>query len=587
MTHADPDAAAAASAPPLHERVAAVLDAPEAARAAAGGAHRSGSATVSVTWWDTPDWRLHRARLAFGVHGTGRAGTAVLTSDDVAPRALAVAGPWVGGRGPVLPERLPAGEPAEVVVRVCGLRALLPLVTVTRSVTSLNVLDERDKTVARLRVVEPVAALEVAPGARYVRGGAARARPELAGPGWVEVEALRGYARQAAVLARLLEQAGLPVVAVLPGAPSASTSAPRPATVPAPVPAPTPGPGDVARLLRAAGLDPGRRLPRREASLSPSAPAPVAVATMLLSFLDDVEATADGVVDDVDTEFLHDLRIAVRRSRSAVKLAADVLPADLVAAFGPRLKWMGDVTTPLRDLDVHLLDLPAAAAGLRGFDADDLEPFARFLRARRVAEQRRLARIVRSATWREVCTQWRAALEGVLERDAGPDVPRTGALAAAKVARADRRVTRLGAAITPASPAEDLHTLRKRAKELRYVLELFAPVLDAGAVRALVGDLKGFQDVLGRFQDAEVQRDAVVELAGQLAAGAAQAGQPVPVRALLALGELAGRLALDQASARESFEGRFATYLEPDARAHVAALTAPPGPRGSRKGKRR
>ena len=56
-------------------------------------------------------------------------------------------------------------------------------------------------------------------------------------------------------------------------------------------------------------------------------PAGRAVATVLSALMDTMEANVSGTVRDIDTEFLHDLRIAVRRTRSTLKLAGDVLPA--------------------------------------------------------------------------------------------------------------------------------------------------------------------------------------------------------------------------------------------------------------------
>src|SRR5205814_6144881 len=98
--------------------------------------------------------------------------------------------------------------------------------------------------------------------------------------------------------------------------------------------------------------------------LDPHQPAAVAVATVLASLLDTLEANVPGTIADIDTEFLHDLRIAVRRTRSALKLAGDVLPAGLAARFRPGFKWLGDLTTPTRDLDVYLLGFGGMAAGL-------------------------------------------------------------------------------------------------------------------------------------------------------------------------------------------------------------------------------
>ena len=70
--------------------------------------------------------------------------------------------------------------------------------------------------------------------------------------------------------------------------------------------------------LEAAGVDPDHvPLPPVQAEL----PADVAVARVLLSFLDELDATHDGTVSDIDIEFLHEFRVAVRRSRAAVETA--------------------------------------------------------------------------------------------------------------------------------------------------------------------------------------------------------------------------------------------------------------------------
>jgi CHAD domain-containing protein len=157
---------------------------------------------------------------------------------------------------------------------------------------------------------------------------------------------------------------------------------------------------------------------------------------------------------------------------------------------------------------------------------------------------------------------------------AGPTAARIGA---DRVARADRRVLRRGSRITDASPPEDLHDLRKRAKELRYLLETFAPLLQPGTARGVVKELKALQDVLGRFQDSEAQRDAVFALATDLMArGGASA------RTILAMGEVAARLQADQDASRAEFTEMFERFARPSVRRRLgrpgqAASTASAG----------
>ena len=98
---------------------------------------------------------------------------------------------------------------------------------------------------------------------------------------------------------------------------------------------------------------------RSSAKLRPETPAAVAIAEMLTGFTAAIEENVPGTIASIDTEFLHDLRVAVRRTRSILKLVGDVLPDGLAERFAPEFKWLGDLTTPVRDLDVYLLELDA------------------------------------------------------------------------------------------------------------------------------------------------------------------------------------------------------------------------------------
>ena len=127
--------------------------------------------------------------------------------------------------------------------------------------------------------------------------------------------------------------------------------------------------------LKAAGRHALDYTGKVDVKLRPAMPGAEAVSAILLQQLETLEANVDGVLYDTDTEFLHDLRIAVRRTRSALKLIGDVLPGDLTLRFASEFRWLGDLTTPVRDLDVQLLEFPGMAARLVAADAADLEPF--------------------------------------------------------------------------------------------------------------------------------------------------------------------------------------------------------------------
>ncbi|WP_261341378.1 CHAD domain-containing protein [Candidatus Thiodictyon syntrophicum] len=77
---------------------------------------------------------------------------------------------------------------------------------------------------------------------------------------------------------------------------------------------------------------------------------------------------------DLDCEFLHDLRVATRRTRSALGQIRGVFPAPLAAHFKAEFAWLQEVTGPVRDLDVYLLEFDAYQRALPPALRPDLEP---------------------------------------------------------------------------------------------------------------------------------------------------------------------------------------------------------------------
>ena len=474
--------------------------------------------TVRRTWVDTFDWRLHRAGLTLE-HVTGsRPAELVLTGpagERLTQRATRLT--W-----PLAAQALPAGPVRDRVAPVAGIRALLPAARAVSSVRDLRLLNTDSKTVAWITldhtsVTQPAAA-------------------EL--PARLQVTAVRGYQAQALRAAQLLSAAA-----------ANGSAASRP----------------LDAALAAAGRRPGDYSNKVTVRLSGSMPARLALRDVLLCLLDTLEANVPGTIRDIDTEFLHDLRVSVRRTRSALKLAGDVLPGGLAATYRGEFKWLGDLTTPTRDLDVYLLGYDRMAAALLAADPAELTPFHGYLERQRDAEQRALARGLRSARFTRLACEWRTAL-GALPVPGGGQT--AAALAAARLRRAHRRVIREGQAITPQSPAERLHDLRKRCKELRYLLEFFGSVLDPAAYQPAVRDLKGLQDCLGEFQDRQVQQQEIRDFAAQM-----MASRDLPGTALLAMGELAGQVAVAQHRARGQFASRFAVFASPPSQDRFRALT--------------
>ena len=172
---------------------------------------------------------------------------------------------------------------------------------------------------------------------------------------------------------------------------------------------------------------------------------------------------------------------------------------------------------------------------------------------------------LRSKRFHNLLGDWCAELDEVAaDVDGGPTV---AMLARRRITQAYRNAARRGKRIDEDSPSDDVHALRKRCKELRYLLEVFRPVCDNAAHRALLKELKSLQDTLGDFQDGEVQREAVREFAAaMMEQGAA------PPETLLAMGEMAAQLDAHQLNARAALAGRLQPFLADENRARVKAL---------------
>jgi len=132
-----------------------------------------------------------------------------------------------------------------------------------------------------------------------------------------------------------------------------------------------------------------------------------------------------------------------------------------------------------------------------------------------------------------------------------------GAVVGRRIRKVYGRVLAMGTAIGPGSPAADYHELRKKGKELRYLLELFAVNLfDEEVVLSAIASLKTVQDVLGRHQDREVQMAMLRSLAVEVAT------LPGGPAACMAMGVLVDRLSADERAARQEFGERFAELSE-------------------------
>ena len=243
-----------------------------------------------------------------------------------------------------------------------------------------------------------------------------------------------------------------------------------------------------------------------------------AAAAEVLTRLGEIaEVNVPGTLDDLDTEFLHDLRVAIRRARSVLRELKRVHdPA--AAELRDELKWAQPLTGPMRDLDVQLLEwgdlvalLPEDRAGRAraAARAARAPPRARAARSSARPAQRALRRRARRLAHAAGGTRraGRRPPDRGGRRRADPQrLPPHGA----RRQRDRRRQPGRGAA----RPAQARQGAALPARALR-------PRVPQRAWSSRCPTLKGLQDVLGRFQDRAVQAELLHALRDELAGGPA------------------------------------------------------------------
>jgi CHAD domain-containing protein len=466
---------------------------------------------IDRTFYDTFDGLLHAGNLSVVREG-GR--LALIEPGSGAERAGMTA---TEPAQPVLAVELAPGLLRDALLSVIDVRALLPLVQVRSHVRPLDVLDDEGKTVVRMRLEEP---------ALFSFNGRHTAlRPRLT------LAVVRGYDKALARVRHTLEhELGF-----------------RPADQRL-----------VDEAVRAAGRAPAGTSSKIDVALSVQQRADVATAAVLRGLLEVMKANIEGTIADIDSEFLHDYRVAVRRSRAVQKELKGVFPPAGLARFRKEFRWLQAITGDARDLDVYVLEFDQYRAMVPEAMRSDLDPLLGVLRQRRTVARQKMVRALQSDRADRLYAQWSSFLGG-LESAPGEDRPDAarpiGEVAGERIAKVYERMVKMGDAIDGASPPEDYHDLRKQGKELRYLIELFgAPLYPSEVIKPMVKSLKALQDALGRHQDREVQVATLRSLSNEVSV------LPDGTPALMAMGVLVEHLGEDERAARAEFAQHFGEF---------------------------
>lgn len=460
------------------------------------------------SYYDTFDWRLHRNGLYLtrdgdAFHLRQLDGDRVLEQAEYRARSRTAF--WWD---------FPRGGLREALKRQIGVRALIHLVTVKVEGVHLALLNRDRKTVGR------VVCEEIRWADETNRGSGST----------LLIQPVKGYRKVRKEMEQVVDEAGL-----------------RAEVGPLPPPA-----------IRLTGLQPGSYSSKIRIELKPGTPARQAVCRILAHLSHTMQLNAGGIKADIDTEFLHDFRVAVRRTRSALSQLDDLFPTGELRPFKDDFKHLGKVTNRMRDLDVNLLREREYSDLLPPDLRPGIAPLFRSLSRKRKVEQRRLAEALDGEQYREIASRWDQYLAGAARGEGGESAERPVEEVARRViGRRYRQVVGLGRSIDGESPDERLHRLRIHGKKLRYLLEFFASLFPRHEMNDLIGQLKKLQDNLGDFNDLRVQRENLATYLDEI-----QPEQSDAKVRIAAVGGLLVRLHERQAETRHAFDETFARFAK-------------------------
>lgn len=416
------------------------------------------------TFYDTYEWNLWFEGLVL-YHHDGK--TVCASLDQGWPGATIEESP-----AETMPARFASNWPEsplrDLVAPLSGLRALMPVADIATSTCTMELLNSDHKVVFRFDIISLYASeKEQPPYARFCR-----LRP------------LRGYTREAKQATQCLESLGFK--------PTES--------------------GPLQQALAKAGHVPAPYTLRPVFGLKADETCREAVRDIVRSMLVLARKQEDGIIQDIDTEFLHDYRICLRKIRSVISLMKGVYPEEETQRLKAEWAELGRATNRLRDLDVYLLDRENYINLLPPSLQEGLHAFFENIRKERAEVQQSVSKHFADSGYLKRIETLSAFFT---EPDRLPASEKSQepvlTFASERIYKRYRKIQKASRALTHDTPDEAIHQIRIECKKLRYMLEFFGELFDPEGLAKLVKQLKAAQNILGRFNDYAVQQESLLQ----------------------------------------------------------------------------
>jgi CHAD domain-containing protein len=201
-------------------------------------------------------------------------------------------------------------------------------------------------------------------------------------------------------------------------------------------------------------------------------------------------------------ENVHQMRIATRRLRSALRMFGKLLPPKAAERLTKDLRWFARALGDMRDLDVYAENFRAYLQEVPPERLEELGGYELHLRRARTEARDKLGELFANERYTALLAALAALVDGAPSRAA---LRRWRSFrikdgVESYLDKSVKRVRKVRREMGRKTNAGDLHKLRIRTKRLRYEVEFFTPIYPT--LRGLAKSAKSLQDVLGAHQDA-------------------------------------------------------------------------------------
>ena len=212
-----------------------------------------------------------------------------------------------------------------------------------------------------------------------------------------------------------------------------------------------------------------------------------------------------GTIAGEDPEELHDMRVATRRQRAALRILSPYCRKKFLRPVRDGLRALGGTIGAVRDMDVLLAAAQEHQSSLAASEARGLQVLLKAWMRQREASRQRMMDHLRGQAHAVFKEQYTAFLDtpGVGARSEASPRPTLVRHVLPYEIWAHYGVLCAYEKMLPWASVETLHALRIEGKRLRYLLEFFREVLD-GTVEKPIRALVALQDHLGEMQDCVV-----------------------------------------------------------------------------------